>query len=122
MDEIFHALSDNTRRAMLRDLALGERTVGELAEPHPMTLAAASKHIKVLEKAGLVRRQIRWRTHICRLEPAPLKQALDELAHYERFWTNRLDTLDRLLREEDAHAAARPASHTRHRKSEGDEK
>ena len=106
MNEIFHALSDETRRAMLRDLALGERTVGELAKPHAMTLAAASKHIKVLEKAGLLRREIRWRTHICHLEAAPLKPAWDELAFYERFWTDRLDTLERLLRDEDAQAPA----------------
>ena len=105
MNEIFHALSDETRRAMLRDLALGERTVGELAKPHAMTLAAASKHIKVLEKAGLLRREIRWRTHICHLEAAPLKPAWDELAFYERFWTDRLDTLERLLRDEDAQAS-----------------
>lgn len=107
MDQIFHALSDATRRRMLRSLAEGERSVSELAEPFPMTLAAASKHIRVLETAGLLRREVRWRTHICRLDAAPLKLALDELAFYERFWTDRLDTLDRLLREEDAASAAR---------------
>ena len=101
LDGVFHALSDETRRAMLRDLATGERTVSELAAPHPMTLAAASKHIKVLESAGLIRREIRWRTHVCRLEAAPLKQALDEVGYYERFWTDRLNTLERLLREGD---------------------
>jgi DNA-binding transcriptional ArsR family regulator len=102
LNEIFHALSDDTRRAMLRDLAMGERSVGELAKSHPMTLAAASKHIKVLEQAGLVSREVRWRTHICRLSPLPLKRALDEIAFYERFWTERLDTLERLLLEDDA--------------------
>lgn len=112
MNEIFHALSDETRRTMLRDLSLGERTVGELAEPHPMSLAAASKHIKVLEKAGLLRREIRWRTHVCHLEAAPLKRAMDELAHYQRFWTDRLDTLERLLTEEDARAQALAARKT----------
>jgi DNA-binding transcriptional ArsR family regulator len=105
MDQIFHALSDGTRRQMLRNLADGECSVGELAEPFPMTLAAASKHIRVLEAAGLVRREVRWRTHVCRLEAAPLKQALDELSFYERFWTNRLETLDSLLREQDAEVA-----------------
>lgn len=105
MDEIFQALSDPTRRAMLRELANGERTVGELAEAHPMTLPAASKHIKVLEKAGLIRREVRWRTHICHLVAAPLEQACKELQFYERFWTSRLDILDRLLREEDAQNA-----------------
>ncbi|WP_322096494.1 ArsR/SmtB family transcription factor [Pelagibius marinus] len=106
MDAIFHALSDETRRRMLRDLAAGERTVGELAEPHPMSLAAASKHIKVLEKAGLIRREIRWRTHVCHLEAAPLERAHDEIAFYEQFWTRKLDTLERLLREEDAQNAS----------------
>jgi DNA-binding transcriptional ArsR family regulator len=106
MNEIFHALSDATRRRMLRDLADRERTVGELAQPHQMTLAAASKHIKVLEKAGLIRREVRWRTHWCRLQTAPLAAAHGELGFYEKFWTGRLDELDRLLREEDASAAA----------------
>lgn len=100
MNDVFHALSDETRRAMLRDLTRGERSVGDLAKPYPMTLAAASKHIKVLEKAGLIRREIRWRTHICHLQAAPLEQAMDELAFYQRFWTSRLDSLERLLIEE----------------------
>ena len=85
---------------MLRDLAGGERTVGELAGPFPISLAAASKHIKVLENAGLVSREIRWRTHVCRLAPGPLAQAHEWLGFYERFWNDRLDALERLLREE----------------------
>jgi DNA-binding transcriptional ArsR family regulator len=101
MDEIFQALSDGTRRAMLRDLSRGERTVSELAAPHHMTLAAASKHIKMLERAGLLRREIRWRTHVCHLEAAPLKEAATELQYYEKFWTSRLDILEDLLRTED---------------------
>jgi DNA-binding transcriptional ArsR family regulator len=105
MDLIFRALGDGTRRQMLRDLAKGERSISALAEPFSMTFAAASKHVRVLEKAGLVRREIRWRTHLCRLEAAPLKQALDELSFYERFWTERLDALETLLREEDAESA-----------------
>jgi len=105
MDAVFHALSDATRRRMLQDLAEHERTVGELAEPHEMTLAAASKHIKVLEKAGLIRREVRWRTHWCSLEAAPLSAAYREIGFYERFWTDRLDELDRLLRAEDAAGA-----------------
>jgi DNA-binding transcriptional ArsR family regulator len=116
MNDVFHALSDETRRAMLRELAKGERTIGELSAPFPMTLAAASKHIRTLEKAGLLRREIRWRTHVCHLEAAPLKQAIDELVHYERFWTSRLDILDHLLREEDS-LASRPSPPP----SEGDE-
>ncbi len=121
MNDIFHALSDETRRSMLRDLSIGERTVGELAAPYPMTLAAASKHIKVLEKAGLVRRDIRWRTHVCSLEAAPLKQAMDELAFYEKFWTSRLDSLERLLNEEDAQTAKSSGKPTPPRIPEGDE-
>ena len=102
LNSVFHALGDPTRRRMLRDLAGGERTVSELAEPFTISLAAASKHIKVLESAGLLRREIRWRTHVCRLEPGPLAQAYEWLDFYERFWTGRLDDLERLLREEDA--------------------
>lgn len=102
MDAVFHALGDATRRQMLRDLAGGERTVGQLAEPFAMSLAAASKHIKTLEHAGLIRREVRGRTHVCRLEPGPLAAAHEWLGFYERFWTDRLDALDRLLRAEDA--------------------
>jgi DNA-binding transcriptional ArsR family regulator len=107
MDSIFHALGDATRRQMLRDLSRGEHTVSELAKPFAMSLAAASKHIKVLEGAGLIRREVKGRTHVCRLEPGPLASAHEWLSFYERFWSNRLDVLDRLLREEDARAATR---------------
>lgn len=99
---IFHALGDETRRRMLAELALGERTVGELAEPFTMSLAAASKHIKVLEAAGLIRREVRGRTHLCRLDPGPLAGAHQWLSAYEHFWTGRLDVLEQLLRAEDA--------------------
>ncbi|WP_238474849.1 metalloregulator ArsR/SmtB family transcription factor [Azospirillum cavernae] len=96
---MFQALSDSTRRQMLRELADGERTVGQLAEPFAMSLAAASKHIKVLESAGLIRREVRGRTHLCRLDPSPLSNAQRWLASYEAFWTDRLSVLDRLLRD-----------------------
>ena len=99
---VFHALGDATRRRMLRELAEGERTVGQLAQPFAISLAAVSKHIKVLENAGLIRREVRGRTHMCRLDPGPLASAQEWLSFYERFWTARLDVLDRLLREEDA--------------------
>jgi DNA-binding transcriptional ArsR family regulator len=101
MNSVFHALGDATRRQMLRDLAAGERTVGELAQPFAMSLAAASKHIKVLEGAGLIRREVRGRTHVCRLEPGPLASAHEWLGFYERFWSSRLDVLEQLLRDED---------------------
>ncbi len=102
LDTVFHALSDATRRRMLRDLADGERSVGQLAQPFAMSLAAASKHIQVLERARLIRREVRGRTHLCRLEPEPLAGAHEWLGFYERFWGSRLDVLERLLREADA--------------------
>jgi DNA-binding transcriptional ArsR family regulator len=100
LDTIFHALGDATRRQMLRELASGERTVGQLAEPFEISLAAASKHIKALEGAGLIRREVRGRTHVCRLDPGPLASANEWLTFYERFWTQSLDKLDALLRAE----------------------
>lgn len=102
MNSVFHALGDATRRKMLRALASRERTVSELAEPFAMSLAAASKHIRVLEHAGLIRREVRGRTHICRLNPGPLASAHEWLGFYERFWTSRLDELEKFLRDEDA--------------------
>ena len=106
LDTIFHALSDATRRGMLASLALGEKSVGELAEPFAMSFAGASKHVKVLEEAGLIRREVRGRTHVCSLEPGPLASADQWLRHYERFWTGRLDALEQLLREGGARKAA----------------
>lgn len=97
LDALFHALGDPTRRRMLRDLAAGDRSIGALAEPHAMSLAAASKHVKVLEAARLIRREVRGRTHVCRLDPGPLASARRWFDFYERFWTERLDLLDRLL-------------------------
>src|SRR6476469_9148146 len=88
LNAIFHALGDPTRRDMLRALASGERTVSQLAEPFAMSLAAASKHIKVLENAGLIHREVRGRTHLCRLAPEPLASAHQWLGFYESFWTN----------------------------------
>lgn len=108
LDCIFHALGDATRRRMLRELAGGERTVSQLAKPFAISLAAASKHIKALENAGLIRREVRGRTHLCRLDPGPLASAYQWLSFYERFWTDRLDVLERLLREEDARKTPGP--------------
>jgi DNA-binding transcriptional ArsR family regulator len=97
LDRVFGALSDPTRRAMLRRLASGTRTVGELAQPFDMSFAAAAKHVKVLEEAGLLSRTIEGRTHRCSIEAGPLAQADRWLAHYERFWSVRLDDLERAL-------------------------
>lgn len=97
MDAVFHALAHAARREMLGRLAAGELTVGELAEPLAMSLAAASKHVKVLERAGLVGRTVDGRRHVCRLEAAPLQSASAWLGFYERHWTERLDALEALL-------------------------
>ena len=100
LDAVFHALADPTRRAMLLRLADASMSVGELAAPHRMSLAAASKHIKSLERAGLVRRQVQGRTHLCRLEPSGLEGAHDWLGFYRRFWTAQFDALEASLKTE----------------------
>lgn len=101
LDDVFHALADPTRRAMVRSLAGGERTVGELAAPHPISLAAASKHVKVLERAGLVRRTVLGRRHVCSLDAAPLAAATEHLRGYEDFWNRRLDALADFVTEDE---------------------
>ena len=95
----FGALADPTRRAILSRLASGEATVTELAAPFQMTLPAVSKHLKVLERAGLVARsrEAQWRP--CRLEAAPLKDVADWVEHYRRNWEESFDRLDEYLRE-----------------------
>ncbi len=98
LDRVFRALGDPTRRAMLGRLSRQEHTVGELAEPFDISLAAASKHIKTLEQAGLVKRTVRGRTHYCRLNPKPLADADEWLRSYERLWTKRLAALQAFLR------------------------
>lgn len=107
LDAVFHALSDTTRREMLRELSRGERKIGELAAPFTMSLAAASKHVKVLERAGLVSRTVQGRNHLCRLEPAALARADAWLAAYRDFWNQRLDALETALS-----VAASPTSTT----------
>ena len=95
----YAALADPTRRAILARLATGEATVGELAEPFAMSLPAVSKHLKVLERAGLIarRRKAQWRP--CRIEGGPLKDAAQWLEHYRRFWDESLDRLGEYLDE-----------------------
>ena len=110
LDDVFAALSDRTRRDMLARLAEGERSVGDLAAPFAMSLAAASKHIKVLEAAGLVKREVLGRTHRVRLEAQPLHAGMEWMRHYEKFWTRSLDALAALLEAEDrAEAPTRKA-------------
>ena len=98
MNEVFHALAHDARREILSRLASGDLTVGQLAEPFSMSLEAVSKHIRVLERAGLVRRTVEGSRHICRLEAQPLASAAHWLRFYERFWTERLDALENLLK------------------------
>lgn len=86
---------------MLERLAQGEQTVTELAAPYRMSLAAASKHIQTLERAGLVKRTIRGRIHYCRIDPRPLEHADDWLRAYERLWDTRIERLTELLRHPD---------------------
>ena len=97
LDTVFHALADPTRRGMLANLALGEKSIGALAEPFAMSFAGASKHLKVLEGAGLVDRRKVGRTHLCTLRAAPLAEAEQWLKQWEKFWTVRLDRLQALI-------------------------
>ena len=98
LNETFTALADPTRRAILARLANGEATVTELAAPFDISLPAVSKHLKVLQRAGLITqgRQAQWRP--CRLEPAPLKDVSDWVERYRRCWEERFDRLDAYLR------------------------
>lgn len=113
LDALFSALSDPTRRAMLESLADHPRSVGELAAPFDISLAGASKHIQVLERAGLVRREVSGRVHTCHLEAQPMHAGAEWLRHYERWWTRRLDALEALLQAEDTGDRARRATATR---------
>jgi DNA-binding transcriptional ArsR family regulator len=97
LDTTFQALADPTRRGMLANLALGEKSIGELGEPFHMTFAGASKHVKVLENAGLIRRRKEGRRQICSLEAKPLEEAERWLRQWEKFWTVRLDRLEALI-------------------------
>ncbi|HEX5238530.1 MAG TPA: metalloregulator ArsR/SmtB family transcription factor [Sphingomicrobium sp.] len=97
LNTLFQALADPTRRGMLASLALGEKSIGELAAPCDMSFAGASKHVKVLEDAGLLSRRKAGRSHICTLEAAPLAQAERWLRQWEQFWNQRLDRLEALI-------------------------
>ena len=99
LDEIFGALSHPVRRAMLARLTRGDATVSELAEPFTMSFAAASKHVGVLERAALVRREVVGREHHLRLNPTALREAAEWVERHRRFWEERLDSLERFLAE-----------------------
>ncbi|MEX2530018.1 MAG: metalloregulator ArsR/SmtB family transcription factor [Gemmatimonadota bacterium] len=97
MDEVFQALSDATRRAMIRRLSRGPATVGELGRPHSISKPAVTKHVKVLERAGLLRREPDGRIHRCTLDPGPLEAAESWIEWHRRFWERSLDALADLV-------------------------
>ena len=100
LDETFSALADPTRREILVSLGDGDRTVSELAEPFDMSLPAISKHLTVLERAGLITREREGRVRRCHLEREPLAEAMRWIADYGRFWEESFDSLERLLAEQ----------------------
>jgi DNA-binding transcriptional ArsR family regulator len=97
LDTTFRALADPTRRGMLASLALGDKSIGELAEPFEMSFAGASKHVKVLEDAGLIARRKVGRTHLISIDAKPLEEAERWLKQWEKFWNARLDRLQALV-------------------------
>jgi len=99
LDATFAALADPTRRGMLASLAQGERSIGELAAPFAMSFAGASKHVRMLEKAGLIERRRAGRQIICRVRPRPLREADAWLRQWESLWIDSLDKLEALLSE-----------------------
>jgi DNA-binding transcriptional ArsR family regulator len=107
LDEVFSALADPTRRQILVRLTEGEATVGELAEPFDMSLPAISKHLGVLEDAGLVVREKDGRTRRCRLVAEPMQEALGWIAQYGRFWEAQFDSLEGFLSESKSKARRR---------------
>ena len=102
LDAVFGALADPTRRAIMSRLTLGDAYVAELAEPHDMSLAAVSRHLHVLADAGLLRRIKEGRSIRCRLNAAPLEEIADWVAHYRRFWDQKLDALGAFLGDDHA--------------------
>jgi DNA-binding transcriptional ArsR family regulator len=113
LDRTFAALADPTRRAILARLAAGEATVGDLARPFAMSLPAISKHLKVLEGAGLLARTRVGREHRCRLEPGPMREAANWIERYRQFWDEQFDRLAEFL----AHDQPRESAHARPRRS-----
>lgn len=109
LDIVFRALADGTRRRMLRSLSTRPHSVGELAAPFRISLAAASKHIKALERAGLVERRITGRTHLCVLRAEAMAEAERWMQYYRQFWDERLDALEAALRQDDPSTAKDPS-------------
>ncbi len=107
LDLVFHALAHPARRAMLRQLSGGERNLSELASPHEMTFPAATKHVRVLERAELVRRRVAGREQLCRLRAAPLRDAMRWTEQFRKNWEARFEALDSLLDEMKSEERAR---------------
>jgi DNA-binding transcriptional ArsR family regulator len=107
LDNTLMALADSTRRAILERLSQGPAKVTEVAAPFPISLNSVSKHIRILERAGLVSRVVSGREHLLTLETQPLDDITAWMEHHREFWSNRLDALDALLRAEDAVAKAK---------------
>jgi DNA-binding transcriptional ArsR family regulator len=97
MDNLLGAVADSTRRAILARLATGDARVTEVAAEFPISLNSVSKHVRMLERAGLVRRTVRGRDHVLSLDAAPLAEAAAWIAHYRRFWEDRLEALDKFV-------------------------
>ncbi|MGC4051981.1 MAG: metalloregulator ArsR/SmtB family transcription factor [Paludibaculum sp.] len=98
LDLVFAAVADATRRSMLDRLRTGALTISELAQPYDMSLNAVSKHVKTLERAGLIRRTIQGREHSCRLDAARLEEAVTWMSFYSDFWSTRLEALETHLK------------------------
>jgi DNA-binding transcriptional ArsR family regulator len=94
LDRVFFALADPTRRAILRRLSDRPATINEIAKPFRVSLNAISKHVMTLERAGMLRREIKGRTHYCWIEPGPLREANEWLEYYRQFWEQRLEALE----------------------------
>src|ERR1700752_1414137 len=110
LDDTLIALADETRRDIVRRLSAGEARVTEVAAPYPISLNTVSKHIRILERAGLVRRQVSGRVHYLSLEPRPLNELTEWMVKSRDFWSGRLDALEAALRADDAIGAAKKSS------------
>jgi len=110
MDKLLGAVSDSTRRAILARLAEGDARVTEVAAGFPISLNSVSKHVRMLERAGLVRRTVRGRDHVLSLDATPLAEAAAWIAHYQRFWEDRLEALDKFVTNKRKHPRKRKSS------------
>jgi DNA-binding transcriptional ArsR family regulator len=121
LDQVYGAIADPTRRAILGILAEGEINVGSLAERFPISLNGVSKHVKVLERAGLVERTVQGREHRLRLNAEPLQEASMWLEHYRRFWDTRLGALEAFLLKKEQERGAGPEQRQRSRENDRDD-